>query len=64
MSEAEDRAIVDEQIAWWQARGLTASDAWAALDGRAVWSIEWWEVRSYMLRWLLAQDAGSEKRAA
>ena len=56
LSAGVAREIADEQIAWWQARGVSANDAWEAL-GRQRWhKPTWCRVRGFMVRWLLSQD--------
>lgn len=56
------REIADEQIAWWQREGVTATQAWSSIFG-PVWCVEWWEVRGRMIR-LLLNSAAPQRRAA
>lgn len=56
MTRAEAIAIAAEQIAFWQRQGMTADDAWRALGCCWAWAVEWSEVRSEMIRWLLADE--------
>lgn len=45
-------AIADEQIAWWIFQGITAEQAWDSLGIDRRRSVEWWEVRVMLVRWL------------
>lgn len=52
----EARGVADEQIAWWQANGVGADQAWIALGLPWGWAVRWSEVRLQLLQWLLNAD--------
>jgi hypothetical protein len=51
-NEADD--IAREQIAWWQAHGIEPLAAWISLGQPYRWSMLWWEVRHFLVNWLLS----------
>ncbi len=55
MTYTEAYEIAEETIVFWQREGLTAEEAWQALDGSPKWFVDWWMVRSRMVSWLRRQ---------
>ncbi len=53
MTPSTAAAIADEQIAHWRKNDVGAPEAWVALGCVWSWAVEWWEVRGFMIRWLL-----------
>ena len=64
MTRAQAVRMADEQINWWIARRWGPLDAMHALRGYPVWAAEWWEVRVWMVDWLLSEYGRQPARLA
>lgn len=61
MTRREAVRLADQQIGWWQASRWLPIHAMDALTGYPVWAAEWWEVRAFMVDWLLTNYGRSDE---
>lgn len=62
MTRAAATEIAEEQIAYWRARGITASLGWGLLGMPTCGAETWPLVRNFLVRWLLAHAEDVRER--